>query len=621
MSLLILLVLLILPGWAFLSINQSWKRWEPLQRWCLAISLGIAFYPIFFYWIRVVFPFFKIDAHTLQLILVLFAVIILWRFKSSWRQQLNFDHWELLGLLIIGATLFTRLWIIRDYPYPAWSDSLHHTIITLLTATQGKLPVNLEPYFPIPLGMYHLGLYSITGSLQILTQEPAHAALIITSQTLNGLCPLGIYLFLDRKVDRPAAVLGALIVGLISFQPAWYFNWGRFTQIASQTILLTAILAVWENIRDYTLEWGKNNLNIIIRTIMACFLSASLILLHFRVAAFFISFLTILIAYEIKISQREGYLRRTFLGLTLLIIGTVLLTFPALKEALHIYIEKTMLTQPVTPGLLRKSDYFSFSLSSIPLIAAPTWLLIIGVLAGTYGTLKGNRVIIGTIAWIVILLILGNLYVLGIGLLAFTNLGAVFIMLYLPMAIIIGTSASLWIRKLSKFRQKFGTYFLTVSVLLLIIICIPMRIKAIEPYRHFITPSDLEAVKWIKENIPEKTIFAVNTTFWLPDFPHGTDAGYWIPYLTGHQTTTSAMLFPLASNEYRQRIVNLSKEVINLNKGAPILEKLRQSGVKYIYIGKRGNFSGPGLQKEEIQQSSRIELIYDKEGVSIFKIN
>jgi hypothetical protein len=243
-----------------------------LQRWCLAVCISIAFYPVFFYWSRILFPSLRLGPHKIQFILVLWGITIIWRLRSYWREQIDFDRWEVLGLFVMAATLFTRYWILRDHPYPAWTDSLHHTLITQLTATGGKLPNDLQPFSPVPLGMYHLGLYSISGLVQMLANVPAHTALLLTAQTLNGLCPVGVYLLLDRKINRQGAVIGTLIVGLVSFQPAWYVNWGRFTQLASQTILLAAVLITWENIRNYTTEWGKNNLSILVHTGMSCFL-------------------------------------------------------------------------------------------------------------------------------------------------------------------------------------------------------------------------------------------------------------------------------------------------------------------------------------------------------------
>ena len=174
---------------------------------------------------------------------------------SRWQQRrdllapLRFARLEQIALLVVLATLATRLWVAHEEPFPAWSDSLHHVLLTDLTATAGRLPTSMAPYFPIPLARYHLGLYALTGTVQSLAGVPAHVAVTWVAQVLSGLCGLGVYLVLDRHVGRVPAVIGAVVAGLISHQPAFYVNWGRFTQLAAQTILLPAWLVVWETLR------------------------------------------------------------------------------------------------------------------------------------------------------------------------------------------------------------------------------------------------------------------------------------------------------------------------------------------------------------------------------------
>ena len=116
--------------------------------------------------------------------------------------NLPFDSLEWIALAVMGMTLFTRFWIIRDQPYPAWTDSLHHAILTQLTAEWGRLPATMEPYFPVSLGEYHLGLYALSGTVEMLARVPAHTALLWTAQALNGLCGLGVFLVLDRLSGR-----------------------------------------------------------------------------------------------------------------------------------------------------------------------------------------------------------------------------------------------------------------------------------------------------------------------------------------------------------------------------------------------------------------------------------
>ena len=151
--------------------------------------------------------------------------------------------------------------------------------------------MTLFPYATTAIDQYHLGLYALTAPLQILTEIPAHTALLWTAQALNGLCGIGVFLFLDKKVGRLAALVGMAVVGLFSFQPAWYFNWGRFTQIGAQSILLIAALVTWEAIRAWRVEWPVFKIYIILLSLTAGLLNAGVFLLHFQVAGYMLPLL------------------------------------------------------------------------------------------------------------------------------------------------------------------------------------------------------------------------------------------------------------------------------------------------------------------------------------------
>ncbi len=112
----------------------------------------------------------------------------------------------------------------------------------------------------------------------------------------------------------------------------------------------------------------------------------------------------------------------------------------------------------------------------------------------------------------------------------------------------------------------------------------------------------------------------MNTYFWLPHAPHGTDGGYWIPYFTGRQTTASTMLSIEASRAYQASVVEMSRAEEGLETDVAALETLRQLGVDYIYIGPRGDFSGPGLDAARISQAKGVSVVYQRDGVSILHI-
>jgi hypothetical protein len=620
----ILLALLLLPGWAMLAFTGLWRRWDGLQRWIVAIGLSIAFYPVLFYTTRSVMPFLTFGPYKMSAMFFLCLIIIGWRIGEDWKRQISFDCLEWAALAIFGMTMFTRFWIIRDHPYPAWSDSLHHAILTRLTAVQGQLPTTMESYFPIPLDQYHLGLYSLTATTQWLAQVPAHTALLWTAQALNGLCGLGVYLVLDRKVGRLGAVVGAAVVGLWSHQPAWYVNWGRFTQLSSQTILLIAWLVTWEAIASWSLSWQEHRIQILWNTAFAALLTSVVFLLHFRVAVFYLPLLAMSVVWELWKARKKGVFPSVFLGITLIGVLALILITPTLWKAMRVHISTSLeyAQMDLAPDEISAAveQFFKYEWSSVPLLVAQPWLLWIACFGAVIGLWKLNKLVIASFVWIVVLYSLGNSYVWGISFLNFTNLGAVLIMLYLPIGLIVGSM----METLALYNQRWRDYYTQGIIALTLVIGFTtshIRATDIDLSRYFITSADIEAMQWIKDNTPEDALFAVNTHFWLSQAPHGTDAGYWIPYFTGRRTTAGVMLLNLASQEYKSKIVSMSQSVMRLENDDRALSGLQAQGVDYIYIGQRGDFFGSGLKPEQLKQIQELELLYQNADVAIFRIS
>lgn len=619
----VLALMLILPGWAALSLSSLWRRWETLQRWIVAIGLSIAFYPVLFYGTRSVLPFLTFGPYKMGTLLLLCALVIGWRMRHHWKEQFAFDHLEWVALGVFGMTLFTRFWIIRDQPYPAWSDSLHHAILTRLTAVQGQLPRSLEPYFPIPLGQYHLGLYSLTATTQWLAQVPAHTALLWTAQVLNGLCGLGVYLVLDRKMGRVGAIVGAVTVGLLSHQPAFYVNWGRFTQLSAQTILLIAWLVTWEALKAWKLPWQEHRARILWQTLFAAGLTGAVFLLHFRVAAFYLPLLAISTLWELWKGRKEGRLRPTLHGVVAVGLASLLITTPAIIEAVSSYVSSVVSSMPsseVSDISETVSRYYEFPWSTVPYLVASTWLLGLSGFSTAVGLIRRNKLVMVSLLWASILYLVGKAYLLRVPLLSFTNLGAIMIMFYLPIGLVVGSAAEETCKLLSPRWRRTASAFVALA-LIGGFVTSHARAADVEPYRFFITEEDVAAMEWIRQNSPEDAFFAVNTYFWLPRAPHGTDAGYWIPYFTGRRTTAGVMLLSLGSSDYVSNLVEVSHTVNELEDDPWSIEALRRMGVDYVYLGRKGSFSGPGMSVHGVERADQTTLVYQNAGVSILEIS
>jgi hypothetical protein len=616
-----LISVFLLPGWAAISITGIWRRWPPLQRWIVAVGVSIAFYPVLFYWGRL-FPNLHLGNHKLTTILILFTLIIIWNLRTAWTSQFKFDRLEWIAIAVIGATIFTRLIILADRPYPAWSDSLHHTLITNIVANTGQLPTTLEPYAPTPLNMYHLGLYAITGVFQQLAQVPAHKALLITAQVLNGLCGVGVYLVLDRMSGRVGAIVGLIIAGLISFQPAWYVNWGRFTQLSAQIIILITALLTYELIKDWHDLRHRSQLSHVWNLFLVTILNASIFFLHFRVAGMYLALIGIVITWMLisSISEKRGLaiLWPTVIigGLTFVMISIVL--FPAFTA----YIDSMAPASALSRNEFNEAAkaYYStpikslFSHATTPLLAMAAGMAMLVVI------LVRDKLGILTIFWMIALIMIGNFYRLGIAPLAFTNLGAIAIMFYLPISMLIGLAVEDILHLIPTAGSQSAIYVVLVVGLLLGILGGYKRVVEKDDYRYFMTEADAIAMKWIRENTPRNAVFAINSVMWTPSIPHGTDGGYWIPYFTNRQTTAGTMLLDLGPEHYQEQLVQLSLAEERLVSEPESIHDLCSQGVEFLYIGPIGDYTNSGLDPLAFLQTQNASLVYRQEGVFIFNL-
>jgi hypothetical protein len=618
----VLTCMFLIPGWFVLAITGIWRDWSGLQMWIVAVGIGIAFYPVLFYLSRAWLPILTFGPYKIGMLLMVMAIITILLLRLEWRRFFIFDRLEWVALLVFIFIGITRIWIIHQQPYPAWTDSLHHTLLTQLTAVQGQLPSTMDPYFPISLDQYHLGLYAITATLQWLAQVPAHTALLWTAQMLNALASVGVYLVLDRKVGRFEAIVGAVMVGLLFHQPAFYVNWGRFTQLASQTLMPIAWLLTWEAVAQgqrqklYPIQY-------IGYMLIASLVTASVFLVHFRVAIFYLPlilgvvFLTMWktrLQWQVFVSTTARIVLMGFFSLLFIASPLLDLIFSLLVK------QSEQATSQMRGGDI--ATYYQFSLDSLPLLVASPWLMMAALISLLIGLLMRNKIALVSLLWIVSLLLIGHVYLLPYPVLHLTNLGAVLIMLYIPMSLAIGAAAGeiLYLVKIEQQRRRVMWGVIGI-VCLLGIWGGYQRVHALETYRYFVTPADVVAMDWIVENTPVDARFAINTHFWMSTAPHGTDGGYWIPYFTGRSTTAGMMNSSSGPPEHWKSILAMSQAVSKLLADPTAVADLRSLDIGYIYIGTRGDFASAGLNVEHLRQMEGLEQVYERDGVAIFKVD
>lgn len=618
-----ILAITLLPGWALMSLTGYWKKWNVLARWFLAISLGIAFWPILYYLSRAILPMMRIETNKLMLLLLAFSAIIVWKLKGEWKEQFRFDKMDWLVLIVLGITLFSRFVVVYSSSYLAGDDGLHHVLLTEMTATRGILPHNLEPFGKTSLDHYHLGFYAVTAPIKLLSGANSDQVTLWFSQFLSGICGIGPFLLLDKKVSRKAALVGMLAAGLLSPYPSWFINWSRFTQLLAQTIILPASMVFWDVFEATKRENKFSKLISQVPVIEAVFLISAVCLSHFRVAVFLLPLILIISIFELFIRKKSKSERwMTFVKIFLIGLLVLLIILPALLPGLKAYFAIRIPDASAAPSDRKLEDatyYSEGDLDTVNVFWESSWLLVLMAM----GTLTGiiNRkfriVSIINLLWIGSLVLMANAYKLNIYALAFTNITAVVLVFYLPISIGVGILfENICVLLPDKIRGSLDI-ITAASVILLALIFCPVRINDFEVHRAFMTKEDEKAMNWIKENIAADAIIGVNLGFVNPKMPYGTDSGYWLPYYAERKTTTLTLISGL--DEKDQEFFDRATDSRFIYSSPVDTEFLCETGIDYLYSGVKEPFGTPDFTDYIIGNSDAI-LIYNQDGVEIYDI-
>ena len=189
--------------------------------------------------------------------------------------------WALAAVILLVA--LTRLWEIRDLVAPVWVDATHHTYIAQLIAAQGGLPTYQPPGFLVSRFYYHFGFHADAAAFIWLGGLSAPRAVLILGQALNVGAVLALYgvaAVWGRR--RWAGVAAVAIAGLLAYMPAYYVSWARYTQMAGLLMLAPLCLLSAELMRPAPRD----------RSVLAiaAVLLAGLVLVHYRVLAFYVTF-------------------------------------------------------------------------------------------------------------------------------------------------------------------------------------------------------------------------------------------------------------------------------------------------------------------------------------------
>jgi hypothetical protein len=513
-------------------------------------------------------------------------------------------------LVVVSLSLGVRLLAVRDLAFPQWVDSPHHLTIVRLLAEAGRVPDSYRPVLPIDRFSYHFGFHTLAAAAHWLTPLSLPDVLLLLGQILNGLAPLAVYAFVACLTSRPrAGLVAAFFVGLVSLFPAYYVSWGRYTQLTGVLILAPALAVVWSLIAERERS-DESPAACLGRIALAGVLVAGLLLTHYRVFVFLVTFVLIVLA-----GSGAGGRKRVLLAMG---IGAVL-AFPWLMRlAVHAVLPVLRASNLASPA-----GYNAFPLDYFQRGLERGWILA-ALLAMGWGLMRRERSVWTTAGWVGLTFALLNI---GPGTWVVNN-NAWAITLFVPGALLMGWGADRWLTLADALIQAGATWFRRALGGAMLAGAAGLaafagwqglffQISVSNPATVLATSDDARALDWIEQHLPDQAVFLVNGWEWLNGTWAGSDGGIWIWPLTGRQTTLPTLDYAFQS-EWGREVSGFNERVASISEaGAPeTLSLLRDAGVTHVYIGAKGGT----LRPEMFSEDPNYRLLYTNGAAWIFGV-
>ncbi len=501
---------------------------------------------------------------------------------------------------ITAVAIFLRAYHVLDLAGPLWIDAVHHTLLARLVVDQGMLPSSYLPYAQVTSATYHFGFQSLVAVLHWQTGMPLQDALLLLGQALSALAGLPLYVLGKRWGNsRWAGLAAAALPAAFSLMPSYYVSWSRYTELTGLFIMPVALVLLDQLLAQKRWHWG-----LAVATTVAM---AGMLVAHVRVAAFAVVLAGLLILRSTARRRYDGpamvapWLRG--LGVAL---GTTALSWVWLWPSIrHLWL-------PAAQSWPAVSD----TLSSYYLLYGPGRqvfpLLLAGLALGLFWRRKETFLLL---LWVALMVLMANPALLGLHIGSVVDNTSLSIALYIPMsmaAALLGGGVATMARRAPERFHSLGRW---ATALLLVAAAVwgsRGLLQVVNSRTALLTPADLQAMEWIRQETPPDAVFMINSHEWMSSVYAGSDGGYWIAPLTGRQTWPPPALYGLGDPAYITHINEVAQKAMTAEGLADLL---RANGIRYVYLGRYG---GP-LKPEVLAALPGFSLVYQQGGVWIFE--
>ena len=475
--------------------------------------------------------------------------VVVFSSRSTFKDKTSFLRSMLWSGSFFALTLLLRLAFLAKTFVPPYFDSVEHYRIVkeLTTALENSTLLKTLP--TLTSSYYHLGFHFLASLLTIGLHADSIDVILILGQVILAAIPIPIFFILRAETQSDAAAFwGMFLAGFGWYMPGFAVNWGKYPALGG--LLALEVVLGYAYLISRKTPVGN-------RFIQVSFLVVGILIsafVHTRtVVIIVIALLSWFIAGKMRSLPRiYRYVSSGILLVGILVLGTIIQREPLLKLTLEpylgagIWITLTVLVlSPFVWIKFPRGAYFSL-------------LFIFCVLAALF---------IPVPAWSPVLekqTVLDRPFVEMV--------------LYLPLSAFagLGLAGLLHLLEGREFLPEQKSVYVRNSVAIVLIGV--TSLIAIERYDfgpsdccRFVGYDDTVAMDWLNRNVPSdaRILIAGTQMNVLPSGPSaelvGTDAGIWIPALTGR-----SIIFAPVGMDFQSENT---------------LEQLCQEQVDYVYVG------------------------------------
>jgi hypothetical protein len=536
-----------------------------------------------------------------------------------------------LGALTLLAVM-GRLYLARDLPVGLWGDSYQHTMMAQLLVDNGGLFASWLPYAPLATFTYHFGFHANVALFHWLTGLPVTQSVVVAGQLLGAVTvPAAYALIVWLSRSKAAGLWAALATGFINIQPAYYYNWGRYTQLDGQLLLVAVIVAWLAALERPRLAWRG--------VMLAGMLTAGLFLTHYIVSLFAALFLAAYLLARVLRRPAWGEVRHLALGSLAITLLALLLAAPWLANTLSGYLVRN--TAGFVNGGVEAGRIASYaSLPPIPPLMLKGYFMALGGL-GFLAAVARRAWRVGLLAaWTGLLLFAVVPHLVGLPGAGIIDSFVVYIALYLPVLPLAGYALGTAQHLAQRWAPRPVLAAAGVALMAGSVWGYGWQLDHLyAPEHQLFTPADAQAVEWLKANTAPEARFFVNA---FPAYGGtliaGSDGGWWLPLLAGRDTNLPPLTYGVErglEDDFAARVNALAADLRGrpLSDGAPVAldlttpenyARLRLEGFDYVYLGAHAQ-PGPAdadhIDPDALRgRPDLFHVVYALDGVTIFAL-